>query len=281
MALCLADSLLVRGGFDARDMRLRFLNWWYFGYCNAFGFGDERLVKSSVGLGGNVWQSIEEFAKHKTEFTTAGDLQTSGNGSLMRSRMPSHTSRARRHTKARKLRNVVASSLAAFSTAYLLMEPCDFSTGSTTAFIRRLTRLTASCAPCGRRRTKTTKEYDSRIETGTGEAATFAIPRPARDHPDYIGSYAMDALSMALHCVWSTSSFHAAVLQCVNLRGDSDTTAAITGQIAGAIYAAKAIPAKWIEAVLRWDPRSDILLRARKLYLREKVAFAVKGPRSI
>ena len=76
---------------------------------------------------------------------------------------------------------------------------------------------------------------------------------------------------MALHCVWSTSSFPAAVLQCANLCGDSDTTAAITGQSAGAIYGAKAIPAEWIEAVLRWDPRSDILLRAHKLYLREEL----------
>jgi ADP-ribosyl-[dinitrogen reductase] hydrolase len=99
-------------------------------------------------------------------------------------------------------------------------------------------------------------------------------PTRAGEHPDYIGSYGMDALSMALHCVWSTWSFAAAVLQCANLRGDSDTTAAITGQIAGAIYGVRAIPAEWIETVLRWDPRSDILLRGRKLYLREQIAFA-------
>jgi ADP-ribosylglycohydrolase len=38
MALCIADSLLVRSreqGLDCRDLRLRFLNWWDWGYNNA------------------------------------------------------------------------------------------------------------------------------------------------------------------------------------------------------------------------------------------------------
>ncbi len=84
MALCLADSLLLKGAFDAHDVRLRFLNWWYFGYCNAFFLDDQRPTKNSVGLGGNIWQSFEEFTRLRTQFTTAGDLKTSGNGSLMR-----------------------------------------------------------------------------------------------------------------------------------------------------------------------------------------------------
>ncbi len=76
---------------------------------------------------------------------------------------------------------------------------------------------------------------------------------------------------MALHCIWSTSSFADAVLKCANLGGDSDTTAAITGQIAGAIYGASAIPMDWIDAVLRWDAHSEILLRAHKLSQRQRI----------
>jgi ADP-ribosylglycohydrolase len=38
---------------------------------------------------------------------------------------------------------------------------------------------------------------------------------------------------MALHCVWSTDSFKDALLKCANLRGDSDSVAAVAGQIAG------------------------------------------------
>lgn len=45
----------------------------------------------------------------------------------------------------------------------------------------------------------------------------------------------MDALAMALHCVHSTDSFSAALLKIVNMRGDSDSTGAVCGQIAGAM----------------------------------------------
>lgn len=54
--------------------------------------------------------------------------------------------------------------------------------------------------------------------------------------PGYIGSYAMDALAMALHCVFSTDSFAHAVAKATVHGGDSDTVGAIIGQIAGAIY---------------------------------------------
>ena len=46
---------------------------------------------------------------------------------------------------------------------------------------------------------------------------------------------------MALHCVWTTSSFSAAVLKAANMCGDADTVAAVVGQVAGAIYGASAI----------------------------------------
>ena len=38
--------------FDGSDMRMRFWNWWFFGYNNAFRNDDER--EGSVGLGGNI-----------------------------------------------------------------------------------------------------------------------------------------------------------------------------------------------------------------------------------
>lgn len=54
--------------------------------------------------------------------------------------------------------------------------------------------------------------------------------------PGYVGSYCMDALSMALHTVWHSKSYHeVAILNC-NMGGDCDTVGAIAGQIAGAVY---------------------------------------------
>ena len=75
----------------------------------------------------------------------------------------------------------------------------------------------------------------------------------------------MDCFAMALHCVWTTSSYEAAVLKAANKRGDADTVAAVAGQIAGAIYGASAIPSKWSLLVERWA-QGDISLRAWLLF---------------
>ena len=51
-----------------------------------------------------------------------------------------------------------------------------------------------------------------------------------------------------------TGNFHEAVLLAANLGEDADTTAAITGQLAGALYGASAIPDAWRRKVA-WGPR--------------------------
>lgn len=71
---------------------------------------------------------------------------------------------------------------------------------------------------------------------------------------------------MALHCVWTTKNFSKAVLKAANMCGDADTVAAITGQIAGAIYGVSGIPNDWIKTVQQWDNNGEIALRAYKLY---------------
>ena len=54
--------------------------------------------------------------------------------------------------------------------------------------------------------------------------------------PDYIGSYCMDALSMALHIIYYSTSSKEAIFKAVNMNGDADTVACIVGQIAGSIW---------------------------------------------
>jgi ADP-ribosyl-[dinitrogen reductase] hydrolase len=55
------------------------------------------------------------------------------------------------------------------------------------------------------------------------------------------------SLEAALWSVGRTGDFRSAVLTAANLGEDADTTAAIAGQLAGALYGASAIPAEWLE----------------------------------
>lgn len=58
--------------------------------------------------------------------------------------------------------------------------------------------------------------------------------------------YIVDALKAALWAFWSDEdSFEKGVLKAINLGDDTDTTAAIYGQLAGACYGYQELPKKW------------------------------------
>jgi len=62
--------------------------------------------------------------------------------------------------------------------------------------------------------------------------------------------YVVDALEAALWAFWSDDNdFEKGVLAAVNLGDDTDTTAAIYGQLAGAYYGYEKLPEKWIYKV--------------------------------
>lgn len=62
---------------------------------------------------------------------------------------------------------------------------------------------------------------------------------------------AIQALSGAFEAFAATNTYRDAVLHAANLGGDSDVTAAVCGQLAGAFYGVSAIPQSWREALLR------------------------------
>lgn len=58
--------------------------------------------------------------------------------------------------------------------------------------------------------------------------------------------YCEHTLEAAIWCFLNTSSYVDCVLAAVNLGGDTDTTAAVAGAIAGVYYGFGAIPPKWV-----------------------------------
>lgn len=63
------------------------------------------------------------------------------------------------------------------------------------------------------------------------------------------GGYVVDTLTAALWCLLTTDSYEDCVLRAVNLGDDTDTTAAVAGSLAGALYGERAIPAAWVDAM--------------------------------
>lgn len=71
---------------------------------------------------------------------------------------------------------------------------------------------------------------------------TFGVKRKAVKSTGYV----VDTLNAALWCVAKSKSYRDAVLTAVNLGGDTDTIAAITGGIAAVKYGIESIPERWL-----------------------------------
>lgn len=72
-----------------------------------------------------------------------------------------------------------------------------------------------------------------------------------------------EALAIALYAVLATDSFRDATLLAINHGGDSDSTGAIAGNLAGVVYGERAIPDEWLE---RLELREAITRIAEDLY---------------
>jgi ADP-ribosylglycohydrolase len=61
------------------------------------------------------------------------------------------------------------------------------------------------------------------------------------------GGYVLDTLEASIWCLLTTDNYKDAVLKAVNLGGDTDTTACVTGGLAGILYGYENIPKEWID----------------------------------
>jgi ADP-ribosyl-[dinitrogen reductase] hydrolase len=75
-------------------------------------------------------------------------------------------------------------------------------------------------------------------------------------------SYVAKSLDAALWAFYRSNSFQEGCLKAVNLGEDTDATGAVYGQIAGAFYRYKGIPARWREKIV---PRELIESMAESL----------------
>ena len=73
--------------------------------------------------------------------------------------------------------------------------------------------------------------------------------------------FVLHSLEAALWCFARTTNFRDAVLLAANLGDDADTTAAITGQLAGAYYGLEQIPEEW-RHTLAWSDKIEAMGRA-------------------
>ena len=73
--------------------------------------------------------------------------------------------------------------------------------------------------------------------------------------------YVVHTLEASIWCLLTTSTYPNAVLKAVNLGNDTDTTAAVTGGLAGIMYGYDAIPGNWLAQLARKEDIEDLSKR--------------------
>ena len=101
------------------------------------------------------------------------------------------------------------------------------------------------------------------IEPTIGRVREFAFRKRRRDNPS---GWIVETMQVVLQAFVEGDSVESCLVDVVNRGGDADTTGAITGMLAGALYGLDSIPARWLKAL---DPtvRSRCATQARALVL--------------
>ena len=247
MALCLATSLLESGGFDPVDQMRRYLRWFREGYLSSTG--------RCFDIGGTTREALVRFERTGEPYSGPTGPMSAGNGSLMRlAPVPMFFA-----GDAREAIDRSADSSRTTHGAVEAVDACRYFAGLLVGALRGVDKETLL------------SDHYSLVEGLRDEAPLApkiaAIADGSFKHkqpPEIRGTgYVVDTLEAVLWAFFHTEDFREGALKVVNLGQDADTTGAIFGQIAGAHYGEKVVPARWRERLAK---RAEIASLADQLH---------------
>jgi ADP-ribosylglycohydrolase len=229
MALCLAESLLERGGFDAADQMERYWRWYTEGHLSSTG--------TCFDIGNTVRSALERWRETGEPYSGSVQRDEAGNGSLMRL-VPIPMAYARAP--------LIAIERSAWSSrtthgSELAVDACRYFAG-----------LVVGALQGAKKEHLLSPRYEP--EPGVWDRAPLCpeiedIAQGSfrtKEPPAIRGTgYVVEALEAALWAFSRSETYRSGLLMAVNLGHDADTTGAIYGQLAGAYYGLTAIPEEW------------------------------------
>jgi ADP-ribosyl-[dinitrogen reductase] hydrolase len=233
MALALAESLLITHPLDPNDLAGRFVAWFQ-SHPPDIGIHTSHVLRSIAR--GTPWREAVENVQR-------ANPDSASNGSLMRCwpvaiacwDNPSYL--------------VVESRLQSEVTH--LNQDCIDACVFTNLLLYKIVHGRRNLAPDAILRQSITSaleqvNFDPEFRT----EIELAPVRLREDLPN--SGWVRHTLESALWAVLTTQSFEEALVQAVNLGNDADTTGAVAGAIAGALYGHSGIPTRW-RAVLHGE----------------------------
>ena len=231
MALCLAESLIKRHGFDPADQMRRYLAWRDDGHLSSNG--------RCFDIGGTVSAALRRFEQTGDPFAGSTDPNSAGNGSIMRL-APVPLYFARQPEQAIHLSGESSRTTHGAATC---IAACRYLGGLLVGALQGVSKtelLVPNYSPSG--------TAWPAGELAEPIAAIAAGSFKTKNPPEIRGTgYVVDSLEAALWAFYHADTFEEGCLLAANLGDDADTTAAVYGQLAGAYYGVGGIPRQWLD----------------------------------
>jgi ADP-ribosyl-[dinitrogen reductase] hydrolase len=231
MALCLAESLVTKKGFDPVHQLETYCRWHNQGHLSVKGY--------CFDIGNATHAALTRFEQHREPYCGSTNPHSAGNGSLMRL-APAPLAFA---DNPRDALPYAAESSRTTHAATDCVDSCRYFAGLLLAAVAGLSKreiLNSDYEPAANNfRIAPLCENVRAIAAGS-----FKVKEP----PQIRGSgYVIHTLEAALWAFHTTDTFRDGALKVVNLGEDADTTGAVYGQIAGTFYGEEGIPREWRE----------------------------------
>ena len=229
MALCLAESLIEKKGFDPKDQMERYVRWWKEGHLSSTG--------RCFDIGNTVSSALRSFLQTGEPYSGSADAYSAGNGSIMRL-APVPMAYARDPEKAIEM---AAKSSRTTHGAVEAVDACRYFAG-----------LLVGALNGAEKEALLSSRYCPVSGCWEGQPLAPKIDAIAagsfkeKEPPEIRGTgYVVASLEAALWAFHKSDTFAEGALLAVNLGNDADTTGAVYGQIAGAYYGEAGIPEHW------------------------------------
>jgi ADP-ribosyl-[dinitrogen reductase] hydrolase len=253
MALCLAESLIEKRRFDAKDQMERYCRWHEEGYLSSNG--------QCFDIGMTVATALDGFRRTGNPFSGSESPRTAGNGSLMRL---APVSLFFASNSAQAIHYAGESSRTTHGTK-AAVDACRYFAGLIIGALsgRQKTELIGPYFFPGDE-----PDYWRKNSLDPKIAAIAAGSFKTKEPPEIKGTgYVVESMEAALWAFNRSKSFREGALLAVNLGNDADTTGAVYGQLAGAFYGAEQIPSEWRTKLAMHDfiiEKADQLLAVAK-----------------
>lgn len=242
LSFCLVESLIF--GYNIEDIKEKMVKWYKEGYWSAtdYSFGIGSLTKMVLY---DLSLDINAYTEEKYEF------KNNGNGSLMR------IAPIIWYLKDKNIqeRFEIVSELSEITHGHRISKVgCIYYT----EFLLQLIE------------NKNVKEVYKNVQKLMNDNFTdieeysrllkHDIWNLEKDEIESSG-YIVKTLESSIYCLTTTKSYRKAVLKAVNLGGDADTIASITGAMAGLLYGYDDIPKEWIKDLVKSKDIEDLAKR--------------------